>query len=789
MTIFSVERNVIWLFLAISLVGTAVAFDSLTNAFGITGPIVIPAPASGTYRAVQSGTLIASTPSTIYYTTDGTTPTTSSTNSPSPVTGIIINNNSTLKFFATDSFGNVGQLSSASYQILIPTLIQMNDPIASAGLSTYKDRQIHAEYVSGTSSLVGKKIDAISVQLKKVGSPTGTATIGVFRDDLSVKQSFGAIDIGTNQISTSSYKNYAFSLPAESQPYQIQAGDRIGIKFSGGDSSKYVAIMTDRNGAFDGANSYHSHYTTSWASSQGEDLYMSLSLHLYGTGPTVSASALSGMYNSTQSVTILASAPSTIYYTTDGTTPTTSSTNGPNPVTGIIINNNSTLKFFAKDTLGNISPTVTQVYTIIPPPHYDGKKAVISINFEHALASQWSQINSNMSGMNASVAVIVQRMGHTGYMTAGQLHTLEKRGFEIVSHSETHLFITPDTPTSAICYEAVQSKIDLQKMGFKVYGMVPPYINVIPQNFATIVPTYSYTELLQTSLGQVNYNITYNTPQSINGSKQALGIYDVPTMGVGTGDQIQNFTSAKSIIDNAIAKKLWVDIHFHGINYAGGQWDTTPEFFTQIMSYLKQQKDAGNLLVLTHAQALNLVGRTNTTTVVPPNSTCAGLVNTAPPPPPTPMNDKTATFGLSVYSGRQIQAEYINSNSTLVNETINSITVTLKQANPSTGPVYVGVFNPDLSIKRLFGTIDASTIKTSYTSYTVTMSGVETRPYVIQKGDYIGIKYDGASPNQLAIMMDQSGTFDGGDSYLSYYDIKWRPYLKQDLTMTLSLIQ
>jgi len=52
-----------------------------------------------------------------------------------------------------------------------------------------------------------------------------------------------------------------------------------------------------------------------------------------------------------------------------------------------------------------------------------------------------------------------------------------------------------------------------------------------------------------------------------------------------------------------------------------------------------------------------------------------------------------------------------------------------------------------------------------------------------------GVKYDGASPNQLAIMTDQSGTFDGGGSYLSYYDIKWRPYLKQDLTMTLSLIQ
>src|SRR5207249_6176259 len=78
--------------------------------------------------------------------------------------------------------------------------------------------------------------------------------------------------------------------------------------------------------------------------------------------------ALSCMYNSTQSVTILASAPSTIYYTTYGTTPTTSSTNGPSPVTGIIINNNSTLKFFAKDDSGNTGPVVTQVYTIDTTP-------------------------------------------------------------------------------------------------------------------------------------------------------------------------------------------------------------------------------------------------------------------------------------------------------------------------------------------------------------------------------------------------------------------------------------
>src|SRR2546425_7516539 len=82
------------------------------------------------------------------------------------------------------------------------------------------------------------------------------------------------------------------------------------------------------------------------------------------TPPTVSASPAGATYTSAKSVTLAASEPATIYYTKDGTTPTTSSTSGPSSVTGIVINNNSTLKFFAKDTAGNIGPVVTQVYTI-----------------------------------------------------------------------------------------------------------------------------------------------------------------------------------------------------------------------------------------------------------------------------------------------------------------------------------------------------------------------------------------------------------------------------------------
>src|SRR5437867_2895058 len=85
------------------------------------------------------------------------------------------------------------------------------------------------------------------------------------------------------------------------------------------------------------------------------------------TPPTVSASPVSGTYNSIQSVTITASEPSIKYYTTDDIKPTISSTSSPSPISGISISTSTTLKYFAKDTAGNIGNTVTASYTISIP--------------------------------------------------------------------------------------------------------------------------------------------------------------------------------------------------------------------------------------------------------------------------------------------------------------------------------------------------------------------------------------------------------------------------------------
>jgi len=223
------------------------------------------------------------------------------------------------------------QLSLNGTGIFSGTLItyQMNDVTATYGLPISSARQIYAEYVSGTSSLVGKSIDTVVVELRKGGSPTGTFQVGIFNSDRSVKQLFGTKDVSS--LSTS-YTKYTFALPS-SQSYKIQSGDRIGVKYTGGSSSNYVAIMSDQTNSFDGTNSYIAFYTTGWQNSISQDLYMSLQLHpgsvpIPGTIPTVPSqpTALSAIATSSSKISLSWTVPAN---------------NGGSPITGYKIERES----------------------------------------------------------------------------------------------------------------------------------------------------------------------------------------------------------------------------------------------------------------------------------------------------------------------------------------------------------------------------------------------------------------------------------------------------------------
>jgi parallel beta-helix repeat protein len=82
------------------------------------------------------------------------------------------------------------------------------------------------------------------------------------------------------------------------------------------------------------------------------------------TPPVTTASPTSGTYISTQTVTLSTDESATIYYTTNGDTPTIGGSTTTVYTTPISISITTTLKYFAKDTAGNIETVKTLVYTI-----------------------------------------------------------------------------------------------------------------------------------------------------------------------------------------------------------------------------------------------------------------------------------------------------------------------------------------------------------------------------------------------------------------------------------------
>jgi len=172
---------------------------------------------------------------------------------------------------------NIGQVSIAIKGTYVS---QMEDNTFSYGVELFSGRPSTVEYVGPQSVLIGKDINTIILWLSKAGNPEGLVEIGVFNDDLSVKKLFGTVEASDITEDADNPGQYRFSLPVSDQSYTIEEGDRIGIKFTGGDLDNFIAIQVDddASGPFDGSNTYKSVYETDWVDIQNADLSMSLIL-------------------------------------------------------------------------------------------------------------------------------------------------------------------------------------------------------------------------------------------------------------------------------------------------------------------------------------------------------------------------------------------------------------------------------------------------------------------------------------------------------------------------------
>lgn len=126
------------------------------------------------------------------------------------------------------------------------------------------------EWASNSGSdLIGKSPTKISFWIRKIGSPTGTATACIRKkSDLTSKKVFGTIDVSTITSATGGAE-YFFT---NTSPYVIQQDDIVLIEYSGGSTGNRIEIPDTTTNVFD-VDSYKTYLTGSvWTDSTVSDM-------------------------------------------------------------------------------------------------------------------------------------------------------------------------------------------------------------------------------------------------------------------------------------------------------------------------------------------------------------------------------------------------------------------------------------------------------------------------------------------------------------------------------------
>ncbi|MBT0664625.1 chitobiase/beta-hexosaminidase C-terminal domain-containing protein [Geobacter pelophilus] len=281
-------------------------------------PVTTAAPPAGTYAGSVTVTLTASETATIYYTIDGSVPTTASSIYINPITlSSPTVTSKTLKYFAVDKAGNAeASVNTGVYNLHTSDLI--------AKVTINKGNTF-------TNSIYAKLSLSAS-------DPIGVAAYAISTDNITY-------------LPTITIKPAVNIFSASNVPVTLPAGDglkTVYVRFTDGMGVVYPPV--------------------------------SAQITLETTPVVVEVSPAPGDYSN--KVTVSMTTPNepegaTIYYTTNGATPTTSSKKYSKPFTINEPGTTVTVKYFAVDQAGNVSAVQSAAYNFTANP---GMTANVSIN-------------------------------------------------------------------------------------------------------------------------------------------------------------------------------------------------------------------------------------------------------------------------------------------------------------------------------------------------------------------------------------------------------------------------
>jgi RHS repeat-associated protein len=401
--------------------------------FTITPTVATPtfSLAAGNYTGTQAVTLSDTTSgATIYYTTNGTTPTSSSTKY---TTAISVSTSETIEAIAEHSGDTNSAVASAAYTITVPT--PTFSPVAGSYTSTQSVTISDATsgttcYYTLTAGTTGTTPTTSSTKYTSAVSVTAT----------SVLEALCTLSGDTNSAAASAA--YTITATVATPTFSPAAGNYAGTQsVTLSDTTSGATIYYTTNGTTPTSSS--TKYTAAISVSTSEtikaiaelsgDTNSAVASAAYTiTVPTPTISPAAGSYTSTQSVTISdATSGATCYYTvtagTTGTTPTTSSTTY---TSAISVTATSVLEALCTLSGDTNSSAASAAYTITEPtaptptfspaagnyPNGDGGTAVtVTISDTNSAATIYYTLTSGGTGTTPTTSSSVYTAGSIGF--------------------------------------------------------------------------------------------------------------------------------------------------------------------------------------------------------------------------------------------------------------------------------------------------------------------------------------------------------------------------------------
>jgi hypothetical protein len=353
---------------------TAAAYGVLP---GAVTPVFSPAP--GTYGSTQSVKISDATGgTTIYYTTNGTTPTTSSTK----YTGAIsVSSTETLEAIAVASGHSPSAAAIATYTI------EASTPVFSLAAGTYSTTQS----VKISDSIAGATI----YYTTNGNTPTTSSTKYTGAISVNKTETIEAIAVATGHApSPVASVTYTFQAakPALS-PAPGTYSTKQTVTISDGTPGATIYYTTNGNTPTTSSTKYKAGITVSSTetiqaiavlSGYSQSAVASGTYTISPRAATPTFSPAPGTYSNAQSVKIAdATSGATIYYTTNGNTPTTSSTkytaaipvSSTQTIQAIAVASGHTQSAVAKGTYTIVTPAATPAFSPAPGT-YSTKQSV-----------------------------------------------------------------------------------------------------------------------------------------------------------------------------------------------------------------------------------------------------------------------------------------------------------------------------------------------------------------------------------------------------------------------------